>query len=255
VKEVDAPMKTTYPDDAAADAALADPALSQLFDAIRAAGDGPVPAIGGALAAVMAGAASLMAARNRRRTATRAGVVGLVAVGALGAGIGAAAADELPRPVQRVVANVVGTLTPFQLPNPDEQGTVQDPQGGPADSPGDQPGQDVQSPGLHQGSGDNGGAGQSGPSGAGASSTDDQGGQVGPSAGPSNADGTSGASGGDGAAGATGAAGSTGGPPGSAGVNQQGGATGSSAGHDPAGQPGGQGVTGEAGVTGGDNHE
>ena len=70
-------------------------------------------------------------------------MIGLVSVGVLAGGISAAAANELPAPVQRVGATVVNGVTPFTVPSPDEQGPVEHRDDTDLDQPGDQPSQDV----------------------------------------------------------------------------------------------------------------
>jgi hypothetical protein len=44
----------------------------------------------------------------------------LVVTGTVAGGIGAAAADELPRPLQRAVSTVLNTVTPFSIPTGSE---------------------------------------------------------------------------------------------------------------------------------------
>lgn len=141
------------------DKALADPILTDLFAALRTVGSGAVPTIGDELRLALNGVGAMARAR-RRRALIRFGAAGLVSAGVVAGGLSAAAANDLPAPVQRVVSVVVGTLTPFDLPNPDQQGSVHNQQDGPADSPGDQPGQDSQTPGTTGGP-----DGQGGPSG------------------------------------------------------------------------------------------
>ncbi|MGN6782347.1 MAG: hypothetical protein ACTHJH_12660 [Marmoricola sp.] len=104
----------------------ADPALAARLDALAARGRGLAPEPSGDLAALLAGrrAAGLdtpvlrvpggARAGRRRRAALAAG--GLVI--ALAAGTGAAAADVLPDPVQRVVARFSEHFLPFDLPAP-----------------------------------------------------------------------------------------------------------------------------------------
>ena len=102
---------------------FADPTLAPLLTELRGLATAPAPAIGADLEAVLAGAAPIGAARARRR-ATTALVVGLVSTGVLAGGISAAAADALPTPVQRVVARVVNSITPFEIPHPDRSGPL-----------------------------------------------------------------------------------------------------------------------------------
>lgn len=104
----------------------AEPALAARLDALAARGRGPAPEPTGDLAALLAGrravgvdTEALPAPRDaragrRRRAALAAG--GLVI--ALAAGTGAAAADVLPDPVQRVVARFSEHFLPFDLPRP-----------------------------------------------------------------------------------------------------------------------------------------
>lgn len=113
---------------------LDDPVLAGLLTELRALADEPAPAIGPDLAAVMGGAVPLSTSRTRSRAATML-VVGLVSTGVLTGGISAAAADQLPAPMQRVVARVINTMTPFEILDravripiertPDEEAPVQ----------------------------------------------------------------------------------------------------------------------------------
>lgn len=103
-------------------AALEEPAFSGLLTELRDIAAGPAPAIGPDLAAVLAGAVPLAPTRARRSMTASAVVIGLVSTGVLAGGISAAAANELPAPVQRVVARVVNSITPFELPHPDRHG-------------------------------------------------------------------------------------------------------------------------------------
>lgn len=109
-------MRDDGPDDA-----FADPALAGLLAELRAVADQPAPAAGPDLAALLAGAAPITPARTRRSRTASAVVIGLVSSGVLAGGVGAAAADELPAPVQRVVSRVIDTLTPFEVPHPDQR--------------------------------------------------------------------------------------------------------------------------------------
>lgn len=98
---------------------LDDPALAGLLTELRHLAEGPAPAIGPDLAAVLGGAVPLAPASVRRSRTASAVVIGLVSTGVLAGGISAAAANELPAPVQRVVSRVVSTITPFEIPRPD----------------------------------------------------------------------------------------------------------------------------------------
>ncbi|WP_439936583.1 hypothetical protein ACS3YM_11555 [Nocardia sp. N13] len=109
-------MRDDGPDDA-----FADPALAGLLAELRAVADQPAPAAGAELTALLAGAAPITPARARRSRTASAVVIGLVSSGVLAGGVGAAAADQLPAPVQRVVSRVVDTLTPFEVPHPDQR--------------------------------------------------------------------------------------------------------------------------------------
>lgn len=95
---------------------LDDPLFGGFLTELRDIADGPAPAIGPDLAAVLAGAAPHPPNRVRRPRTASTVVVGLVSAGVLAGGISAAAADALPAPVQRVVARVVNTITPFEIP-------------------------------------------------------------------------------------------------------------------------------------------
>ena len=108
------------------DDAFADPALAALLAELEAVAAQPPPAVGDELSAVLAGTLPLAARRSHRR-ATSIAVIALLSGGAVAAGVGAAAADELPAPVQRVVSRVVGTLTPFEVPHPDDAPPRRDP--------------------------------------------------------------------------------------------------------------------------------
>jgi hypothetical protein len=109
---------TTHPHDELADA-LADPALAALLAELEAVASAPPPPIGSELAAVLGGAVPLAPGRPGRRHAASFAVIALLSGGVVAGGVGAAAADELPAPVQRVVSRVVSTLTPFEVPHPD----------------------------------------------------------------------------------------------------------------------------------------
>ena len=141
------------------DTALDDPALRDLFAELGALADRPTPPIGDDLAALFAGATPLTAARSRRSKAVKTGLIGLVTAGILAGGVtAAAAANELPTPAQRIVSRVINTLTPLEIPNPDEQGPVEHQTDTNIDDNGDQPGQD----GTEQGDQSDGQSGQSG---------------------------------------------------------------------------------------------
>jgi hypothetical protein len=133
---------STDTDEGTFDGALDDPAFAGLLAELRELAERPAPPVGPELAAILAGdlppaVAPLEAARARRRRTASAVVIGLVSTGVLAGGISAAAADELPAPVQRVVARVVNTITPFEIPDrglrehpdrdPDEHSQPSDP--------------------------------------------------------------------------------------------------------------------------------
>ncbi|WP_207081517.1 hypothetical protein [Nocardioides sp. S5] len=124
------------------DEALNDPVLSVLFTELRAVADRPAPPVDTELAAVLAGAIPLAVARDQRSRTARTAIIGLVTTGILAGGLGAAAANELPPPAQRIVSKVVNGLTPFNIPNPDEQGPVEHQPDTTIDDDDDQPGQD-----------------------------------------------------------------------------------------------------------------
>lgn len=109
---------TTHTHDDLADA-FADPALAALLDELEAIAAQAPPPVGAELAAVLAGAVPLAAGRSRRHRTASFAVIALLSGGVVAGGVGAAAADELPAPVQRVVSRVVSTLTPFEVPHPD----------------------------------------------------------------------------------------------------------------------------------------
>ncbi|GAW48963.1 MULTISPECIES: hypothetical protein [unclassified Nocardioides] len=167
------------------DTALDDPALRDLFAELGALADRPTPPIGHGLAALFAGATPLAAARSRRNKAAKTGLIGLVTAGILAGGVtAAAAANELPAPAQRIVSRVINTLTPLEIPNPDEQGPVEHQTDTNIDDNGDQPGQDVDQPGqdgTEQGDQSDGQGSQSGgdQSGEPAGGSGDQGGSDG----------------------------------------------------------------------------
>lgn len=97
-----------------------DPAVLDFLHRLHEAGRGPVPEIGEELAAVLAAAAVPSITARRRRGPGRRGIAGVAVLGFMAAGAGAAAADGLPRPVQRVVSEVVSRWTPFDVPHPDD---------------------------------------------------------------------------------------------------------------------------------------
>ncbi|RYC12955.1 hypothetical protein [Nocardioides zhouii] len=102
--------------------ALDDPAFAGLVTKLRDVAEQPAPPVGPELMAVLAGdfpdgVAPLAAARARRRRSASAVLISVVSTGVLAGGISAAAADELPAPMQRVVARVVNTITPFEIPD------------------------------------------------------------------------------------------------------------------------------------------
>ena len=134
-------------------AMISEPALGELFAELRGLGDRPMPPVGDALADVFAGATPFASASNRRSRAAKTSLIGLVTVGSMAGGVtAAAAADQLPGPAQRIVSRVVTTLTPLDIPSPDEQGPVEHQTDTNLDDKGDQPRQD----------GDSGNQGQQG---------------------------------------------------------------------------------------------
>ncbi len=112
---------------------VADRAGSLLVDIVAAVDDVPISLSASSLSMPSKPAAPV----RRPRWALRAGVAAAVTAAVLGGGIAAAAADVLPRPLQRVVSTVVDHLTPFTVPNPDEHGHLQQP--GNTSSPDDPP--------------------------------------------------------------------------------------------------------------------
>jgi hypothetical protein len=125
---------TTDPGDGLA-GALADPLFASLLADLDAVADAPPPPIGDALAAVLDGTVPIPSTRQRRSRVASIAAVGLLSGGVLAGGVGAAAADELPAPVQRVVARVISTLTPFEVPHPDRSPTRRDHGSQPPDQP------------------------------------------------------------------------------------------------------------------------
>lgn len=124
-------------------AMISEPALGELFAELRGLGDRPMPPVGDALADVFAGATPFASASNRRSRAAKTSLIGLVTVGIMAGGVtAAAAADQLPGPAQRIVSRVVTTLTPLDIPSPDEQGPVEHQTDTNLDDKGDQPRQD-----------------------------------------------------------------------------------------------------------------
>jgi hypothetical protein len=93
---------------------LDDPALTGLVAELRAVGAGAPPPVGDELEALFTGNAIPISSRRGRRVA----VIALVGAAALGGTLGTAAADSLPNPAQRFVSDVIGILTPFDLPTP-----------------------------------------------------------------------------------------------------------------------------------------
>lgn len=93
---------------------LDDPALTGLVAELRAVGAGTPPPVGDELEALFTGNAIPISSRRGRRVA----VIALVGAAALGGTLGTAAADSLPNPAQRFVSDVIGILTPFDLPTP-----------------------------------------------------------------------------------------------------------------------------------------
>lgn len=139
---------------------LDDSAMGQFFAELNALADRPAPPANDELAALFAGATPLSAARGRRSRVARTGLIGLVTAGILTGGVTAAAADNrLPPPAQRVVARVVNTLTPLDIPDPDEQGQVEHQKDTDLDDNRDQPEQDVDQPGSDVDGPDEGGRG------------------------------------------------------------------------------------------------
>lgn len=91
-----------------------DPAsVTQFLLDLRALGEGPVPEPSDELAALLGGVTLL--ARRRRHAWTVARRVALGAAVLVAGTTVAAASHSLPQPAQRVVSNVVDTLTPFHI--------------------------------------------------------------------------------------------------------------------------------------------
>jgi hypothetical protein len=99
------------------DEALRDPDLAAFFDDLRDLAHLPAAAPSPALDAVLRATTPLDILGDRK--AARAGVIALVAAGVVAAGVGAAAANQLPAPAQRAISSVVNHLTPFHVPEPD----------------------------------------------------------------------------------------------------------------------------------------
>lgn len=120
---------TTHAQDDLAEA-FTEPALAALLGELEAIAAQAPPPVGAELAAVLTGAVPLAVGRSRRPRTSSLAVIALLSGGVVAGGVGAAAADELPAPVQRVVSRVVSTLTPFDVPHPDHAPVRHDP--GPA---------------------------------------------------------------------------------------------------------------------------
>lgn len=103
--------------------ALGDPVLAELIGELRAIADDPPPPVRPELESILRGSDQLARARDKRRNRLRSGGVGLAVAGVIAAGLGAAAANELPAPAQRAVARVVNGLTPFEIPHPEPEAT------------------------------------------------------------------------------------------------------------------------------------
>lgn len=95
-----------------------DRAVREWLEQLAALGDTAAPEPGHELAALIAGdrVVSIDSAGSRARR--RIGAAGLAAAVLLTGGVGAAAAEVLPRPAQEFVAGLVRTLTPFEVPEP-----------------------------------------------------------------------------------------------------------------------------------------
>jgi hypothetical protein len=105
------------------DKALSDPVLAELIGELRGMAEAPPPQIKPELESILGGFDQLARARDKRRNRLRSGGVGLAVAGVVAAGLGAAAANELPAPAQRAVARVVNGLTPFEIPHPEPETT------------------------------------------------------------------------------------------------------------------------------------
>lgn len=98
---------------------LSDPVVGDFLERLRAAGTGPAPQPSDELRAILHDNA---VAGSRRPTLVgrhrwgRRSMAGVAAAGLMVAGVGAAAADVLPPPFQRVVSDVVATWTPWRIP-------------------------------------------------------------------------------------------------------------------------------------------
>ncbi|HEY8302618.1 MAG TPA: hypothetical protein VIG48_12020 [Jatrophihabitans sp.] len=104
-------------------------AVAQFIDELRGLGDQEPPAPSPELAAVLAGTALPSRGRRPARGRVVAAVVACAVLG--GTGI-AAAKGRLPQPAQRVVSDVVDSVTPFTVPsrpepNPPERTTPEQP--------------------------------------------------------------------------------------------------------------------------------
>jgi hypothetical protein len=103
--------------------------LAAALGLVRSVIDDPAPSPSAALAVVLRDGLALpgpAAPPGRARAGTRAAGVAATIVAALGITVGAAAADMLPAPVQVRVADVVGRLTPLELPRPADRSAPAD---------------------------------------------------------------------------------------------------------------------------------
>lgn len=93
--------------------------MTQFLTDFRNLGAGRVPQPSAELAAVLAGATPIGSGRRSLRLARRS-VLGVAAAVLVGGTSAAAATGRLPQPAQRLVSDVVGTITPFSIPSDHE---------------------------------------------------------------------------------------------------------------------------------------
>ncbi|MEO8889315.1 MAG: hypothetical protein ABI429_08540 [Jatrophihabitantaceae bacterium] len=89
--------------------------VTQFLTDLRTLGQGPVPTPSAELAAVIGAAESLVARRRHRALGLVVRRLALTAAAVLVAMTALAANHSLPAPAQRVVSNVVNTITPFHI--------------------------------------------------------------------------------------------------------------------------------------------
>lgn len=98
---------------------LAATTFGDLFAELHARGDLPPIPVGPTLQRHFDGDGTIPF--RRRLPIGRGSLIGLAVAGTLAGGLGAAAANELPRPLQRAVSTVVNTVTPFSIATGTEQ--------------------------------------------------------------------------------------------------------------------------------------